>query len=126
MSTLDNMNDMERNRVAYVQQMEQKVEHLTREYQRYKTLAETWEPRVTTEMDAAKQLVKVGLQFGGKHIHATVTFNTLQTTDLTTAISAVTDALVESLVVEKIRGVLAPKLDECMKNAKSVQGAGQW
>lgn len=126
MSAIDNMNDIEKNRVQYVQQMEQTLSHLTKEYEKFKGLAEKWEPRITTEMNSTAQTVKIGLQFGGKYVHATLTFKALQETDLTTAVSAVADALIESLVVEQLRSVIAPKLDEAMKNAKSIKGAGTW
>lgn len=126
MSTLDNMNDMEKNRVDYVQRMEATVEHLTKEYQRYKTLAETWEPKITVKMDAKQELVTVGLQFGGKYVHATITFNHLQNSDLTSVVTSVSDALVESLVDAQLRQLISPELEKAMKSAKSVKGAGTW
>lgn len=126
MSTLDNMNDIEKNRVDYVQRMEATVEHLTREYNRYKQLAETWEPRVTIKMDDKRQIITVGLQFGGKYVHADMTFAALQNTDLTTAVTAVTEALIESLVVAQLRQIISPELDKAMKSAKVAKAAGTW
>jgi hypothetical protein len=113
-------------RVEYVHQMEMSVEHMKRELAHYKGIAELWEPVFTTEMDPAKQQVKVGLRFGGKNVHATMSFSALQQTSLTDSVSQIVDALSESLVVEQLRKVAAPKLQEAITNALSIKSAGKW
>lgn len=118
--------DIEKNRVEYVQKMEQTVEHLKREYDRYKAIADKWEPVITTEVDTQKQSVKVGLRFGGKNVHCTLTYQAMQQHTTEDAITSVTDALVESLVVEQIRKAVAPELTKLVAGAKAVAGAGKW
>ena len=118
--------DIEKNRVEYVHRMEQTVEHLKREHDRYKAIAEKWEPVITTEVDAKTQVVKIGLKFGGKHVHCTLTYGAMQQNTAEDAITSVTDALVESLVVEQIRKAVAPELTKIVAGAKAVAGAGKW
>lgn len=120
------MDDIEKSRVAYVQQLETKLQHLQAEYEKYKAAAEKWEPKVTVLSDPKTQKTTIGLQFGGKHVHATVTAQWLCEMDQTGAVTGIVDALVESLVVEQLRKVIAPEVERAQKGAKAVEGAGKW
>lgn len=120
------MEDIEKARAEYVTRLEAQMQHLQAEYGKYKEIAERWEPKVTVKTDTQTQTVTVGLQFGGKYVHATVPAAYLQQVDETSAVSTVTDALVESLVVEHIRKAVAPELARAQQGAKAVEGAGKW
>lgn len=120
------MDDIEKNRVAYVSQLEAKLKHLQSEHDKYKTLADKWEPKLTVVTDPQTKKVTFGLEFGGKRVHATVTDQWLAGMDSTSATSTVVDALVESLVVEKIRTIVAPELERVQRGAIAMQGAGKW
>jgi len=120
------IDDIDKGRVAHVANMEQQLEHLRAEYDRYKALAEKWEPVITTETDAQTQKTKIGLKFGGKHVHATVTANFLQEMDTTGAVSQITDVLVEGLMAEQLAKVLRPHVERVQKSVIAVAGAGKW
>lgn len=120
------MNDIEKSRVAYVQQLETKLAHLQNEYEKHKAIADKWEPRVTVKTDTETGKVTFGLQFGGKYVHATVSQNYLAQMDTTTATSEICDALVESLVVSELRKIFAPEIERMSRGAFSVTNAGKW
>ncbi len=120
------MDDIEKNRATYVQQLETKLQHAQAELDKFKTIAEKWEPKITVATDPKTQKTTFGLQFGGKHVHATVTADWLCQMDSTGATSAVVDALVESLVVAELRKVIAPEVERAQHGAKAVAGAGKW
>lgn len=120
------MDDIEKNRVTYVQQMETKLQHMQTEYEKYKAIAEKWEPKITVKTDTGTQKITFGLQFGGKFVHATVGADWLAGMDSTGATSTIVDALVESLVVAEIRKVVQPDVERIQAGVKAVQGAGKW
>ena len=120
------MEDMEKNRVTYVQQMEAKLGHLQTEYEKYKAIAERWEPQITVQANTETNKTTFGLQFGGKFVHATVTHDWLIGMDNTGATSAIVDALVESLVVSEIRKIVAPEVARVQQGAQASEGAGKW
>jgi hypothetical protein len=120
------MEDFEKNRVTHVQQMEATVKHLRAEHDRYKAIAEKWEPVVTVQTDANTQKTKFGLRFGGKNVHATVSSNFLQEMDSTGATSQIVNALVESLVVEQLTKVIRPEVERAQQGANATLGAGKW
>lgn len=120
------MEDFEKNRIEYVQQLETQLAHLRGEYTRYKEIAEMWEPRITVKTNPTEQTTTFGLQFGGKMVHATVTNTYLAQTDSTSANSSIVDALVESLVVEKISKLLLPEVQRTQAGARISEGAGKW
>lgn len=120
------MDDIEKSRVTYVQQLEAKMQHLQAEYEKYKAAAEKWEPKVTVSVDPKSQKTTIGLEFGGKHVHATVTHDWLCQMDTTGAVTNIVDVLVESLVVEQLRKVVAPEVERAQKGALAVNGAGKW
>lgn len=120
------MEDIEKSRVAYVQHLETQIKHLQAEHDRYKEIADKWEPRVTVVTDPATNKTSFGLEFGGKRVHATVSQNYLVEMDSTGATSDIVDALVESLVVDQLRKVVAPEVDRAQRSAKTTSGAGKW
>lgn len=120
------MDDIEKNRVQYVQQIETKLSHLQTEYEKYKALADKWEPKLTVKTETETGKVTFGLQFGGKFVHATVSPEYLVQMDNTTATSEISDALVESLVVSEIRKIIAPEVERLQRGAKTTSNAGKW
>ena len=120
------MDDIEKSRVAYVQQLETKMQHLQAEHDKYKAAADKWEPKLTVKTDAESKKITFGLEFGGKFVHATVADALLGQMDATGATSTIVDALVESLVVAEIRKVVQPEVERAQRGAKAIQGAGKW
>jgi hypothetical protein len=118
------MEDIEKSRATYVQQLENSVQHLKKEHDTYKAIAEKWEPVVNLATSDGK--VTFGLKFGGKYVHATVTQEYLAEMDKTSATSAIVDALVESLVVDQLRQVFLPEVERAQAGAKAIQKAGKW
>lgn len=120
------MQDIEKSRVEYVQRLETQLEHMAKELDKYKQIAETWEPKITTVTEPSTQRTTFGLSFGGKLVHATVTQQYLAETDLNSAASTIVDALVESLVVEQLRKKIMPDVERNQQNARATVGAGKW
>lgn len=120
------MDDIEKNRATYVQQLELTVQHLQGEHDKYKRLADKWEPKVTVKTDPATQKVSFGLEFGGKFTHATVTDTWLVGMDVTSAVTSITAALVDNLVEAEIRKVIQPEVERARNGAQSIQNAGKW
>ena len=118
--------DIEKNRSEYVTRLEATLAHAQNEAARFKAIAEKWEPRATTQLDPVKQLVTVGLEFGGKFSHAQITFQSMANTDPTTAISAIVDALIESNVASRLREALEPEVTRLLPSVKASLGAGKW
>jgi hypothetical protein len=120
------MDDFDKTRVAYVASMESKLEHMRSECDRYKSIAEKWEPVITTQTDTATGNTKFGLRFGGKNVHATVSNDFLVQMDITGATSNITDALVESLVVEQISKIIRVEVERVHNSAVAASKAGKW
>jgi len=120
------MDDIEKNRATYVQQIETKISHLQNECEKYKAIADKWEPKLTMKTDVKSGNVTFGLQFGGKFVHASVTQQWLLQVDETSATTSIVDALVESLVVSELRKIVAPEVDKAQRAAKSISTAGKW
>lgn len=120
------MSDIEKNRAEYVALIEQRLEHATTELAKYKEIAARWEPSFTVAVSTDGKDTTFGLRFGGKNVHATVPSTQLASTDLTTATSAIVDALVESLVIDRFKEVIKADVARAQQNAISVSGAGKW
>jgi uncharacterized protein (DUF111 family) len=120
------MDDLDKTRVAYVATMENQLNHMRSEYEKYKSLAEKWEPVITSNTDTASGKITFGLRFGGKNVHATVTNEFLVQMDTTGATSAIVDSLVESLVIDQLAKVLRPEVERAQKGAKSISNVGKW
>ena len=118
------MEDFEKSRVEHVQQMEVRMRHLAEAHDKYKAIAEQWEPKLTVVQDSKQ--VTFGLEFGGKRTHATIDATYLANADAASATTAIVDALIESLVCEQIRKVVRPQLEAAQHNVKSISGAGKW
>lgn len=117
--------DIEKNRIEYVQRVETQLEHLLGEYVKYKAIAEKWQPTVSTAVDPAKQLAKIGLMLGGRATQTQVTFDSLALTDQMTAVSAISDALM-SVVQTALREILEPEVAKLYSAVNVVQQAGNW
>ena len=120
------MEDIEKSRAVYVQQLETKLQHLQAEHDKYKTIAERWEPKLTVKTDTETKKVTFGLEFGGKFVHATVGDTWLAGMDATGATSTIVDALVESLVVSELRKVIQPEVERAQRGVQAIQSAGKW
>ena len=120
------MSDFDTQRIGEIMELEQQVKALRDEVQRYKTIAERWEPRVAAEVNPTARLGKVSLTFGGKTISATMSFDYLEKMDLTTATTSCVETLCSSLVIDRLRGVVQPEVQKLMDNVTIVMGAGKW
>lgn len=123
---MSNMDDMEKSRATHVLTLELSLEHIRAEYLKYKTLAEKWEPVVTTTVDTASGNTTFGLRFGGKNVHATITPSYLLQMDTAGATASIVNALVESLVVDQLRTVIQPIVERAQQGAKAISNAGNW
>lgn len=121
-----NTHDIEKSRVTYVQQMENQVQHLRSEHDKYKALADKWEPRVTVINDAKTGAISFGLEFGGKCIHANVSPEFLAQMDAAGACTAILDSLIKGLVEIQLRTVLLPEVQRAQQGVKAIAGAGKW
>lgn len=120
------MEDNEKNRIEYVNRIEQQLIHLQSEHNRYKAIAEKWEPKFTVQNDLDNKKVLFGLQYAGKYVHATLSHQYLTEVDLTSGVSTVLEALINSLVTEQLKAVMTPEFDKVQKSVKAIQGAGKW
>lgn len=118
--------DIEKNRAEYVARLEAKLQHATAEAAKYKAIAEKWQPICHGELDPQSQNVRFTLQFGGSRCTATVGFAALSEADVTTAVSGVVDALIESMVADKIREPVRPEVERMMPSLKAALNAGKW
>jgi hypothetical protein len=121
-----NTHDIEKSRVTYVQQMENQVQHLRAEHDKYKALADKWEPRVTVVNDVRTNVVSFGLEFGGKRVHANVTPEFLTQMDAAGACTAILDSLVKGLVEAQLRTVLLPEVQRAQQSVNAIVSAGKW
>lgn len=120
------MSSMEKDRPEYVQRLETQIKHLQAEHDRFKTLADLWEPKLTVVSEATTDKIQFGLEFGGKMTHASVSNSYLRFADSVSATTAIVNALVESLVVEKLRAIVQPQVERVIQNALSTASAGKW
>lgn len=121
-----NNHDVEKTRVTHAHQIEQQMQHLSAELDRYKAIAEKWEPIVTVEIDPSTQKTKFGLRFGGKNTQAVASPEFLIQMDTDGATSQITSVLIEGLVADQLAKVLRPEVERAQNGAKAVQNAGKW
>lgn len=120
------MDDIEKNRAEYVLRLETTLQHANAELRKYREIAEKWEPVLNAEIGTADQVARFTLSFGGKRATATIPFQTLANTDVTTATSAIVDVLVESLAVARLREIVEPEVARLQPSLKAIGGAGKW
>jgi hypothetical protein len=120
------MDDIEKFRSEYVIRLETNLTHAQQELARYKAIAEKWEPKLHAEISVIDQQCRFTLEFGGKRTTATITFPAMERTDVTTATSAIVDALIESNVAARLREVVQPEVERIQPSLKTVAGAGKW
>lgn len=116
--------DNEKNRVEYVNRIEQQLIHLQAEHNRYKALAEKWEPKFTVKNEEGK--VVFGFQLGGKYVHANLSHEYLREVDLTSGVSTLLEAFNNTLVSEQLRTVITPEFDRVQKSIQKIEDAGKW
>jgi len=110
---------------TYTAQLEQQVQALQRLLAEIKPMADKWTPRATAEMGPDK-IARVSLSFGGKTVTTSMPFETLVANNNNDLTASITDALCESLLIEKLREVVRPEVERLAKGVASVQGAGKW
>jgi hypothetical protein len=120
------MDDIEKGRVSYVQELEVKMKHLQAEHDRFKRIADKWEPRLTVVIDPKTQKTTFGLAFGGKKMQATVGSDFLAQMDATGITTQLADTFYENLVSEHLKTIIRPEVERVQKGAISVEGAGKW
>lgn len=118
------MEDHEKNRTEYVHMLEKQIAHLTAEHDKYKAIAEQWQPKFHAVQET--DVTTFNLSLGGRMVHCKVTPQYLQEVDLTSGTSTVLQALAESLVFDQFRKVITPEFDRVQRNAKATMGAGKW
>lgn len=120
------MEDIEKFRSEYVMRLETNLQHAQQELAKYKAIAEKWEPKLHAEISAKEQQCRFTLEFGGKRTTATITVPAMESTDVTTATSAIVDALVESNVAARLRDIVQPEVQRIQPSLKVMAGAGKW
>lgn len=118
------MDDIEKNRSEYVVMLEEQLKHAKRQLAEVQPLATKWAPVVHAEL--AEDGARVTLQFGGKRVTATIGNSLLDSADLTSLTSSVIDTLCESLIVDRLREVVAPEVNKVLQNRGATKGAGKW
>jgi Lon protease-like protein len=122
----NDMDDNEKNRAEYVARLEAQFQHAQSELAKYREIAEKWQPVLHAEISTTDKQVRFTLSFGGKRSTATVQLNVLQQTDVTTATSAIVDALVQSNVADRLREMVLPEVQRIQPSLKAIGNAGQW
>jgi hypothetical protein len=117
--------DFEKNRVEYVQHLENQVKHLQHTVAELQAQAK-WIPAVAMVMDPREQVARITLAFGGKHVTATVPQHTLVETSVTDTTSAVIDSFFVNLIADRFREVVQPEVERATTGVRSIQGAGKW
>lgn len=117
------MDDIEKTRAEYVQRLETTLQHLRVEHDKYKALAEKWEPRFTIELG---ETAKIGLEFGGKRAHVQVELQALSRSDTSGVAASVSESLTEALVTTTLAKLLQPSLEVAKRSATVALGAGKW
>jgi hypothetical protein len=116
--------DMEKNRSENVARLEMTLAHAQGELAKYKAIAEKWEPVCHAEI--GDDLVKFTLAFGGKRSTIGVPRDGMAASDVTSATSAIIDALLKSTVADRLREVVEPEVQRIQPSLKVVGLAGKW
>lgn len=119
-------NDFDTRQVGEIATLEEKIRALQTQVKQYQDIAEKWEPKITSEVDLGANSGKISLQFGGKVISATMTGDYVCRADTTSATTAVTETLCQSLVIDRLRGLVEPEVIRIAENLKSIAKAGKW
>ncbi len=120
------MNDIEKNRVEYVADLEAKLEHAVGDVAKYKPLAEKWEPKAAGTMEPDNKEIRVVLAFGGKRITATFPVGMFVNNNTADITNAVCETMIKNLVIDQLRAVVHPEVTRLSEGAKAVSGAGKW
>lgn len=120
------MEDIEKSRVTHVFEMENQLAHIRAEYDRYKALADKWEPVFVVEHNPSTNKVKVGISFGGKRASVTMGADYLSGMDAGGATANIVSSLTEALVKDQLHAVLLPQIEKARAGALTAQSAGKW
>lgn len=118
--------DFEKTRPEYATGLEERIAQLQAQVAHYKPLADKWTPRVSSENILSDGTGHVTLFFGGKQITATISAQALEILSHQDLVTNVSSTLSESLLVDRLREIVAPEVDKLIQSAKSVRGAGKW
>lgn len=118
------MQDMEKNRVEYVARMEETVQHLKRQLDDAKPLADKWTPQVAVENTG--DTVRFTLAFGGKRVTVGMPTAAFTTSDATTMTSSIVDAMIKNIVFDSLTPMVLPHVEQAIRNVSGIQSAGKW
>lgn len=118
------MSDFDTRRIGEIMALEEKILSLQNQLKEYKSDAEKWTPRVSTE--ASSETCRVTLAFGGKTFAATMPNDYLMRGDATTLTSMVIDTLYTALIADCFKPVIRPAVEKLQQSAASVSRAGKW
>lgn len=120
------MSDFDTRQVSEIATLEAQIRALQAQVKQYKDIADKWEPKITSEVDLGSNSGKISLQFGGKVLSATMTADYVCRADTTSATTAVTETLCQSLIVDRLRSLVEPEVIRVAENLRAVAKAGTW
>lgn len=118
------MQDIEKNRVEYVARMEETLQHLKRQLDETKPLAERWTPVVSSVNEGDN--LRITLAFGGKRVTIALPTKTVVETDATTLTSTVVDTMIKNVVFDQLTPLVRPEIEKVQRAQGSIQNAGKW
>jgi hypothetical protein len=116
--------ESEKQRIDYVVQLEAHIKNQAEDLLHYRALADRWAPKLTHSV--TETTVQVTLMIDGKAVTATVpkpVFYANSENDITVS---VVDTLLESLVAERIRPLVAEQIVALQKELVAERNVGQW
>ena len=120
------MSDFDTRRVGEIVVLEEKIMALQEQLTAAKKVADEWKPEISSITSSGEMRSRITLKFGGKVSAATMTVDWLAQQDTTSATTAAVEALIDSVVKDRLRTLIEPEIDKLIKNAKSLQTVGKW
>lgn len=111
------MQDIDKTRAEYVVRLEEQLQHAQSQIAQLKPLADKWTPIISG--DNTQDAARFTLVFGGKRVTATVSHAMILQNDNTSLTSSIIDTLIESLVADRLREVVAPEVERITRQARS-------
>lgn len=116
--------DMEKNRLEYVAQLEEQLAHARSELATYKPIADKWLPIVNGRIDG--EFGRFTLSYGGNRVTVEMSQEAMLSSDATMVTSAVTNSMCANLIADKLKEVVRPEVERVMKGFQSTSKVGQW
>ena len=120
------MEDIEKSRTEYVHSLEVKIKHLQAEHNRYKAIADKWQPVLTVIAVPQEEKTVFGLAFGGKKMQASTSIQFLQEMDTTSIVSTLAETFFENLIKEHLKTIILPEVERVKAGAEAMKGIGKW